>query len=630
MRNRKEIKRYVNVFLLSFLPKAILCFFMYPVSVLSDEVATIAGATLLTSYDWSSVISHAGYYGTGMSILVASLFWITDNPIVIYRGIGLLATFMQSITAVIGYSILKRNFKIKNQAVLVIISVVASYLVAVRGILIFNEHALILVAWVIAWILMKLQDESSYKKQKIIYTVALTLLLTYSLTLHTRSILLWIAVGFAIVFYAWTYRKCLISIPTSVVFGGIGYVVAEWYVHIIQKEIWLVDDASQIHNTTITTSGQFSLLFDSENWRAWANIVLGQLHTVGIMTGGILILAALFVIHLLWRSVFFRKRFLKESGEEVQYLRAAYPVLIFCVAFIVINIAGQSISWLGDGVGAINSGYWSDAYGVKGFTYVRYLAPTMGPLFLVFLGYAYQCREKVLIYMKPALAALCVLEFYWMVCIVPYLVHNTQQVALEFYFPFSFQKFTDDLSIKIFFPPIFFTFGLFFLFWWGLQKRKIQIPIGILAVGLIYSYIFLGVTWDLAGERKGYAHGNAGYELLHSIQDEVELPKEITVQDIRNIGDHQNWFIYQILLNRYKILPATIEDTADTISSDIVFSNDVAVNPELEGWTDLGEYDAWIEKGYKYCILDENEVMFVKGEKLQQEFESQGVKLLEK
>ena len=154
-----------------------------------------------------------------------------------------------------------------------------------------------------------------------------------------------------------------------------------------------------------------------------------------------------------------------KSGAEAEYTRTAYPVLIFCVAFIAMNIAGQSVSWLRNGIHAINSGYWSDAYGVKGFTYVRYLAPTMGPLFLVFLGYAYQCREKVLIYMKPALAALCVLEFYWMVCIVPYLVHNTQQVALEFYFPFSFQRFTDDLSIKIFFPPIFFTFGLFFLFW---------------------------------------------------------------------------------------------------------------------------------------------------------------------
>ena len=630
MKNKQQYWGFYLTFLLVFIPKVILCYFMYPVSVLSDEVATIAGATLLTRCDWSSVVSHAGYYGTGMSILVAPLLWVTDNPLVIYQAIGLVCTFSQSITAVIGYSILSKYFRIKNQAVLIIFSVTASYLVAVRGILIFNEHVLILVAWIVVWILLKLQNILADKKKRVFYTILLVLILTYGLTLHTRAILLWIAVGFAIIFYSWTHRKCLISVPTAFIGGGIGYMLSSIYLSIVQRKLWLVGSGTEIRNGSITTSGQFSLLFDSENWRAWANIILGQLHTVGIMTGGILILAALIVIHLLWTSVFFRKKFLMKSGAEAEYTRTAYPVLIFCVAFIAMNIAGQSVSWLRNGIHAINSGYWSDAYGVKGFTYVRYLAPTMGPLLLVFLGYAYQCREKVLIYMKPALAALCVLEFYWMVCIVPYLVHNTQQVALEFYFPFSFQKFTDDLSIKIFFPPIFFTFGLFFLFWWGLQKRKIQIPIGILAVGLIYSYIFLGVTWDLAGERKGYAHGNAGYELLHSIQDEVELPKEITVQDIRNIGDHQNWFIYQILLNRYKILPATIEDTADTISSDIVFSNDVAVNPELEGWTDLGEYDAWIEKGYKYCILDENEVMFVKGEKLQQEFESQGVKLLEK
>ncbi len=617
----------IITFLLTFIPKSILCLFMLPVSVISDEVATMAGATLLTSYDWSAVVSRAGYYGTGFSIFAAPLFWITDDPVILYRGIGLLCTFAQSITAVIGYVILEKYLRIKDKRVLVIVSVAAAYLVANRGILIFNEHGMVLAVWLLAWLLMKLQDIGGSRKKKVIYTLLLMAVLVYSLTLHTRSVLLWLAVVFAVVFYAWTYRKCLVSVPVVVAVGGIGFAAAQLYLRAVQGQIWLAGSGAEVRNGSISTGGNFSLLFDAENWRAWANIVLGQLHTVGIMTGGILILAALLIIHILWKSVFGRKKLLAERGNEAEYGRIVYPVFIFCLSFIAMSIAGQSISWLGQAVAAVDSGYWSDAYGVKAYTYVRYLAPCMGPLFLVFCGYAYQCREKVLAYMKPALAALCVLEFYWMVCIVPYLVHNTQQVTLEFYFPFSFQMFTDDLSMKAFIPPLIFTFLFFFLFWWGLEKKRMYIPVGILAVFLVYSYIFLGVTWDLSGEKAGYAQADAGYELIHSVQDEIELPAEITVQDIRNISDHQSFLEYQFLLNRYRIVPATIKDTPDTVGTDIVFSNDVADNPELEGWTDLGEYDKWIEAGYLYCVLDENEVVFIKGEKLWQEFEAQGIEL---
>src|SRR5699024_1498297 len=99
--------------------------------------------------------------------------------------------------------------------------VASSYLVTDCSIIIFNEHPLMLCSWIIAWLLLYLQKNLDNNKKKIRATLLLILVLGYSLTLHTRAIAFWLAVGIAVLFYAWIYRRFLISIPAAVISGGV-------------------------------------------------------------------------------------------------------------------------------------------------------------------------------------------------------------------------------------------------------------------------------------------------------------------------------------------------------------------------------------------------------------------------
>ena len=51
----------------------------------ADEFGTIAGASYFAGLDWSNVVSHISYYGFGYSVLMAPIFLITDNPVVIFQ-----------------------------------------------------------------------------------------------------------------------------------------------------------------------------------------------------------------------------------------------------------------------------------------------------------------------------------------------------------------------------------------------------------------------------------------------------------------------------------------------------------------------------------------------------------------
>src|SRR5699024_5766228 len=104
----------IMIFLLATLPRVIFCLVMIPVGVLSDETATISGGAYLAGYDWSQVIQHAGYYGTGFTALMAPLFMVTDDPVIIYRGIGMACAVLQGASSLIVYRIFTKYFSIEK------------------------------------------------------------------------------------------------------------------------------------------------------------------------------------------------------------------------------------------------------------------------------------------------------------------------------------------------------------------------------------------------------------------------------------------------------------------------------------------------------------------------------------
>src|SRR5699024_2812052 len=121
---------------------------------------------------------------------------------------------------------------------------------------------------------------------------------------------------------------------------------------------------------------------------------------------------------------------------------------------------------------------------------------------------------------------------------------------------------------------------------------------------LLFQYYYNGIIYDYNNSIRSYNIANAGYELINDLTDYQDVPNDIYVYDATEKEDHQNYMMYQILLKKYHIvpgLPSMEENEA------IIFSNGLLVNEE-----------ELTQCGYSRTQLDENEFVYVKGDKLQE------------
>lgn len=610
---KKDIKNKIWIFLLVFIPKAILCLFSQPVAYTSDEVATMSGGAFWSGLDWSGVVSHAGYYGTGFTAFSAIFYKLTDDPWIIYVCTALLCTFAQSITAVIACSILQKFFKIQNWKYITVISVACGYFVITASAVIFNEHAIVLVSWIVAWLLLKLHESIDRKKAKFVYTVLLFLIMAYGLTIHTRMLIFWAALAVTVIFYAWTYRRCLISLPGALLTAIVGYIGANAYVHFTQNKIWHAG-AENLRNASVGGGilDSLYLLLSPKSWQAWLNIIFGQLHTIAVFTGGLFIILIVVFIHFMWNKLV-RKCWNEENqGIEAQMM----PVVVFFSACIAATIAAQSITWLKGSINVINAGFENNLYDSKAYGYLRYFGPYCGPVLLMGAVFFYYWKGYIFLYKKIIIAAWAGLEFYWLVCIFPYIYHTDQIGAIEFYCPFSLHQLYDIIDIHTLLPASIVLAVSLFLILYLLKKNKLKTVFIWVGLIFIYIYFYIGITWDIKFAQDNRVFAYNSYEVISEVEDSVDIPDEIYVYDSWQREDHNNYYLYQVLLPRYKIIP---ELPSEELESAVLFTNDIS---NLE-WAQ----QSWHDQGYKYYVVGQYELLLVKGEELQQQFIQAGIAL---
>ena len=98
--------------------------------------------------------------------------------------------------------------------------------------------------------------------------------------------------------------------------------------------------------------------------------------------------------------------------------------------------------------------------------------------------------------------------------------------------------------------------------------------------------------------------------MINDLLDYQDLPNDIYVYDSTEKEDHQNYMMYQFLLKKYHIVPGlpSMEE-----AEAIVFSNGLLTNDE-----------ELIQSGYRCTQLDENEFVYIKGDKLQETMDHLG------
>lgn len=605
--NKKErIVNYLILFLAAVLPRVIICLNSQMGFWPSDEVATVSGAANLAGLDWSAVVSRAGYYGQGFYSLFAPVFYVTDDPFIIYRCMAVTCALIQGSVAYLAYYCFRRFFPIRDRWMLLLMSIGCSYMLNTEANILYNEHPFLLVTWLIAIILLKLNEVIDNKKKKAIWTILLIIVLGYSLTLHTRAWVLWMALAILVVAYYFAYRKWLISLPVCFTLGALLIGAVLVYIGYVQKDIWLTSDTGSLRNAGFKIN--FNLTSLTAVY-AFFCIILGQLNSAVYATIGAAVIGVVMLLVLIWK-VLRKKKALPDNPYD---LEKKYFVLgVFFLMAIIFSIGGLALSWLNGLTEAMENNYGNESVAYKILFYFRYMATYTGPLLMVIFSYFYHFKKSLKRFLKPATIALVLLQACWFIFIVPY-VYDYQGYKSSRLSPYVFFIFGNKINIVTFIGAAFFVFLAWFVMWKYLKKGKIRIPVMIITGFLVYHYISMSVCYVMPQQERRYEKVNGGYEFVQQLEE-----KGITLSAIYAPAVVENtqcpYYYYQFYLNRYTILPSYPDATSEM---PVVFYQ--KSNNEL-----------LLAAGYTCYRLDKNECVYVNTEYMIAVLEELGYKKVKK
>lgn len=333
-------------------------------SVLDDEFGYWGNAAYFTGLDWSGVASNINYYSYGYSIILIPLFWIFDNPIVMYKASIILNCILLCGSFLLCYNIAKKLSKDDiNKYVLILISFTISMYPAyiVQSNVAWSECALIFFYWLVVYLFTLINEKS-----KPITLFTLGFICTYLYIIHQRTIGILISIIIVIVFMKVTNKINL----KQLYYFFIGVLIL-LVVHIIiksniQSNLYLASN----HIVNNDFSGQITKLkklftlngFINFNW-----IYFCQLFYFGQAT---FLISFISILELIKNLVFLSKSYI--SLKDIRVINNSKTTYIYL--FLILSLVSTS---------AISSLFMINPSRIDHILYGRYNEMIIGPIVLI-------------------------------------------------------------------------------------------------------------------------------------------------------------------------------------------------------------------------------------------------------
>ncbi len=564
--NRRQIFDCVLIFLLCFVPRLILTARVLPLNFMSDETSALYIAAAVAGYDWSDVVSHAGYYGIGFLWIFAPLFKLGLPAVAIYRTIATCLAAVNALTGPIFYAMMGRFFGIGNRLRKVVMAAVCGNLILfyVATLATRNEEILALLVCLTAYLLCRLVQEHKVRDE-----VLLMLVMLYALTCHTRAVAILIAVLAVGILYAIFYRKKLFHIVTYVL-CFVGYVGVTRLLDLYRNGVWGRTNVSNSSVSSAVSSSARNILANGDiggMLKSWIRIVGGQIFTASTVTGGLFLIAT--IVCLVYLFYFLSKK--KEGSTEMLFVLSLVGlILVYGTMFT------QGITWLN---GVYNGIYVQESftyiYSYKAFTYIRYCGPYV-PMLVTTAFCAWEtdryAQDSHSLLKKSVIAAIpcyLLLLLLWVKCILPFL---GSQKPEYFYFTAGFIH-SKSAQPANWACACIIGCAVLVLYLVVALRERVVIGLTVSLVLLVGGEISAFQNLTLYVEKRRYSYADAGYELISSM-DGI-LGEDIYVYDKNS--SNQVWYLYHFLKYKYHIIPSEPEDTEEAF---ILFSNSEV---ELDG-----------------------------------------------
>ncbi len=611
-------------YLIVLLPKLLMILHALPLRTISDETATISGAAYLAGYDWSAVVSHAGYYGQGFYSLFFWVFLLTDNPVIIFRTILALCAVLQSLLVFLVFDLADRDFEIRSIPAIMAVSVFAGYMPTSRILFLFNENMLNLLCWLIIYAVFRAARATSMRNRTL-WSVLVALLLCWSMTMHLRMKILMIAMAMSVALAGVLYvlgkrekhksdeveknaRKAGMSSVVSVktlapaiavvcaVFACC-YKLAQVFIARMQAALWITDTGANLRNGSTNLKIKVDV-FTKDYVKTILNSVFGQVTTYTMFTGCTFLLALLLLVR--WYLVY------RRSSSKI-----VTPMLITGLAFLLAAggmTAAQAIRWGNDVYPALAALRTDMVYSYKSFTYIRYLGIFAGPLTVLGMMCGLQLWEvrvepassdpdtKVwkttagversgrLTFHREVVAYCAILIFllaYWFRMIQPFIEYNLFGREPFLTFMWLYQAIGERISL--------YRIGIGFLILFSVVqmilvwKRRLPAVLILATLLLMASYVFGAKYWDYMDQYTNAMTVEQTVEDLKANEaeilegqhaDPVKDHPVIYYLDHSGMTDHNTYYLLQFWLPRWTIIPLTDEDPIPQGEGVVIVSSD--------------------------------------------------------
>ncbi len=579
-RYRYQIMVFVSIFII----KSIFnCFLSTLVQISgADEFGTIAGASYFAGLDWSDVVSHVSYYGFGYSMFMAPIFWITDNPVIIFQFMIAFNTICLGISGIIAYNIIKGIFKIDNEvyAALTAFASAMYFGSVLNANAVYNESMLVLVGWIMVYILLIMQERRDANKSTFLLTIVLSIVMVYSLLVHTRALYLWGAAVIFMLTYLIIKRKLLAN---PIVMGAIcvaGYFASKFIIEKVQTVLWLVgEDKSGLNNSVESLGGYFSnihYLFTIHGLKGFLYTIFGQIYGMITISGG---LYAFFIAIILFVICKILYRFVKR--ETIHLNEKLLTLGMFILSFL-----GAALILTALGISDRTAETVASGQGSKWYLYARYWGMVGGLMImftLVFLydkfntikysGYEHrqQKNEKKIILIISAIGFLLVsFLFVWRLAPKFEIFECSYSNVYLHYVPMAFLQKGDMMTQRAFLTMSIFALISFALLIGFILNNKLTAAVLAVIILSLYNYGYATIVMDKDSSDRFY---NEFVDIKQEIDD---LNLEENQQIYVNVGNTKIYndkaaYIYdaQFWLNRHRIIVGTpdLSNSAIVITS---------------------------------------------------------------
>ncbi|MBR4816047.1 MAG: hypothetical protein IKZ73_02130 [Lachnospiraceae bacterium] len=361
-----------------------------------DEVGILANSAYAAGYDWSETTYTMGgfYYKYGISLLYAPFLKAIDDPYILYKVLLSINVFLYAFVPVIAYTIQKKHLQMKR-LVAVLFAIIVG---AIPCCFIFQLYAkadsmLIVLPWVVLYLVMELSGTNSGRK-KTVLSILLAAVSMYSYMVHTRGVVIIIALILTIVLAGVLNKKCVINIPAFLVTAAILLVVDKWLSGLFYDGVYGAYGTAHASAESFEFS-ELKKIFTLPGLKTLGRLIIGWLFTGMTATSGLLGVGVLggiiFGIKEFWIKIFKKKTV--EIEKETESVRPSERILSIYSVLSMLGVFAMGILFFFPPVYKylnVEAVVRSDR-----LIYERYMAAAFGPLVLYGLYLLYRGSTNI-------------------------------------------------------------------------------------------------------------------------------------------------------------------------------------------------------------------------------------------